>query len=292
MRILLTGACGMLGRAIRRVGADEHAFVLLDVAEDAAAEGGVRASITDESAVNRAADGCDAIIHTAAMHGASFGKESNAEFIRTNVLGAENLFQAALKFGIRRLVMSSTLEVLCGRDWKAYGAIVYDESLPPRPDWIYPQTKLQVEQLSSFYANNHGLEVANLRYSDVQDVPPEQLGLQLLARSITAADAARANLLAATRPGLRDEVFLVASDSPLTQRDVNDAQVDPWAVLERYWPECRPVLEQHGQTPHPNHFWPVSRIDKAKLMLDWELESRCDNYLRSLGWAGEQRKLA
>ena len=59
MRILLTGACGMLGRAIRRVGAADHEFVLLDITEDASTEGGVCASITDESAVFGAAEGCD-----------------------------------------------------------------------------------------------------------------------------------------------------------------------------------------------------------------------------------------
>jgi len=284
MRILLTGACGMLGRAIRRVGAADHQFIPLDITEDAATEGGVCASITDESAVFRAAEGCDAIIHTAAMHGSSFGKESNAKFIATNVLGAENLFQAAMKFGIRRLVMSSTLEILCGRDWKAYGTTVLDESLPPRPDWIYPQTKLQVEQLGSFYARNHGLEVANLRYSTVWDTPVEQIGMALLARRMTATDAANANLSAATRPGLCDEVFLIASDSPLTQKDVNDAQTDPWAVLENHWPGCRPILEKHKIEPKPDGFWPVSRIDKAKLMLDWDPQSRFENYLLHLGW--------
>ena len=286
MRILLTGACGLLGRAIRRVGADEHEFVLFDTVAEAASAGGICANITDEAAVFGAAEGCDAIIHTAAMHGSSFGQQSNAQFIRTNVLGAENLFQAALKFGIARLVMSSTLEVLCGRDWRAYGTAVYDESLPPRPDWIYPLTKLQVEQLGSFYARNHGLEVAHLRYSNILDVPPEQLGLHVLARNMTAADAARANLLAATRPGLRDEVFLIASDSPLTQQDVNNAHDDPWVVLERHWPGCRPVLEQHQHKPKFDHFWPVTRIDKAKLMLNWKPESRFDTFLRHLGWTG------
>ena len=286
MRILLTGACGMLGRAIRREGEAEHEFVVFDVADAAALAGGVSASITDEAAVMYAAEGCDAIIHTAAMHGTSFGKQSNAEFIRTNVLGAEHLFQAALKCGVRRLVMSSTLEVLYGRDWNAYGTAVCDESPPPRPDWIYPQNKLQVEQLGSFYARNHGLEVVQLRYSYVHDAPVEQLGLDLLARNITAMDTSRANLLATTRPGLRDELFLIACDSPLTQRDVNDAHDDPWAVLERHWPGCRPVLEQHGQEPRFDHFWPVARIDKAKLMLDWQPESRFDTYLRHLGWTG------
>jgi hypothetical protein len=41
MRILPTGACGALGRAVRRLAeARDHAFVLLDVAEQVVPDGG------------------------------------------------------------------------------------------------------------------------------------------------------------------------------------------------------------------------------------------------------------
>ena len=287
MRILLTGACGLLGRAIRNACGDgAHELVLFDLAAAVVQDGGIRADVTDAEAVMQAAQGCEAIIHTAAMHGALYGKASNAEFLRVNVLGAENLFQAALNHGIRRLVFSSTLEILCGRDWGAYSNVLLDESLPPRPDWIYPVSKLMVEQLGGFYAVHHGLEVVNLRYCWIRDKPPEELGLGLLARELPAVDAARANLLAATKPGLCNEVFNIAPDSPLTQRDCNEAiqGKDLWTILERHWPGSREVLCAHGVEPKPQHFWPVSRIDKAKLMLSWQPEATFEKFLRGLGW--------
>src|SRR5215207_5672877 len=137
MKILLTGACGLVGRAIMRCAGDMHDFVPLDISADVnGLPGGIHARITDRHAVLRAAKDCDAIIHTAAMHGTSKGEASNQEFIATNVIGAENLFEASVTHGIRRLVISSTLEVLCGGNWDAWGRTVYDEKLAPRPDWI------------------------------------------------------------------------------------------------------------------------------------------------------------
>ena len=68
MKILLTGACGDIASAVRRVGADEHEFVLVDVV-DAVRELGGHQGYHSPDAMMRLAEGCDAIIHTAAMHG-------------------------------------------------------------------------------------------------------------------------------------------------------------------------------------------------------------------------------
>jgi UDP-glucose 4-epimerase len=259
----------------------------MDVVEDVKQfDCGICASFTDETAVFDAADGCDAIIHTAAMHGASFCKATNAQFIATNVLGSENLFQAALKFDIPRLVMSSTMEVLLGRTWDAYGTALLREDMTPRPDWIYPLTKLQVEQMSEFYARVYGLETIDLRYMGFDDRPIEQLSFDLLARGLTVKDAAISNLLAATTPGLKNEILHIGPDTVLTQDDTNQAlRGDTWSVLERHWPGSEMLLKQKDLQPHTNHFWPVVPVDRAKNILNWKPESKFDVFLHSLGWS-------
>jgi nucleoside-diphosphate-sugar epimerase len=284
MRILITGAAGNLGRAVREQAKGEHDLVLFDQSEKIVADGGIRGQMTDRQAVHRAAQGCDAIIHTAAMHGAYRGKASNAQFIETNVLGTEYLFEAALKHGIKRLAIASSMEVMIGVDWGAYGTAVLDETLPPRPDWIYPVTKRQIEVLGSLYARHHGLEVVQLRYMAFGNAEAEALGLNLLARVISAEDVGQATLLAATKPGLKDEILHIGPDTPLTQRDVNEALEDPSAVLERLWPGCLPYLQKQGQVPKPDHFWPVTRIDLAKKTLGWAPRNTFETYLQSLGW--------
>ena len=284
MKILLTGACGCLGRAVRAAAGGKHEFVLLDQSPDVERAGGLRGSVTDADLVRRAAEGCDAIIHTAAMHGGTRGRESNAEFIKTNVVGAENLFDAALRAGAKRLAMASSMEVLVGGDWLCFGTAELDETFLPRPDWIYPVTKYQVEILGHFYARYHGLEVVQLRYMAFDDTPWEKLGLGLLSRNVSAADVGRATLSAATKPGLRDEVLNIGPDTPLTQRDINDAMTDPAKVLERYWPGSMAMLAKHGITPSFANFWPVTRIDRAKRVLDWQPQDTIEKYLHHLGW--------
>jgi UDP-glucose 4-epimerase len=285
MRILITGACGCLGRAVRRAAAGEgHELVLLDASEQVERDGGIRGSVTDADVVRRAAEGCDAIVHTAARHGGHRNTASKAEYIATNVIGAEHLFDAATRTGTKRVVMASTMEVLLGQSWDAYGTSVLDESLPPRPNWIYPVTKLQAGILGHHYARSEGLEVAQLRYVAFDDTPLEKLGLSLICRYVTADDAGRAMLLAATVPGLRDEVFCIGNDAPLGQRDTNDALVDPHVVLERHWPGSGAVLARHNLAPSPAHFWPITRIDNAKLKLGYRPRHTFEAFLDHLGW--------
>jgi nucleoside-diphosphate-sugar epimerase len=284
MRILITGAAGNLGRAVRQLGDGEHEWVLFDQSEAVLGDGGVRGEMTDREAVDRAVQGCDAIIHTAAMHGAFRGKASNAQFIQTNVLGTEYLFEAALKHGVKRLAIASSMEVMIGVAWGTYGTAVLDETLPPRPDWIYPVTKRQVEILGSLYARHHGLEVVQLRYMAFNQSTMEQLKFGLLARWVTAEDAGRATLAAATRAGLKDEILHIGPETPLSQTDVNEAQRDPEAVLERHWPGCMDVLRKRNLTPKPADVWPVTRIDRAKQVLGWRPRHTFAAFLESLGW--------
>jgi len=289
MRILLTGACGLLGRAVMKMAEGLHEFVALDLAQSVEALDGVRACVTDSEAVMQAARGCDAIIHLAAAHGGMRSQCDEATFIRINVLGTQSVFCTAMRWNIHRVVLASTMEVLGGHDWDAYGMTILDESLPPRPDWIYPVTKLQAEQLGSYYAKVHGREVVSLRYCGLHALPAEQLGLGLLARQLTADDAAAATLLAVSRPELRDEVIHIAPVSPLTQRDINESLLkNPWPVLERHWPGCCALLKNRGIEPERRWFWPVTRTDKARLMLAWRPRHTFETVLRAWGWQPPQ----
>ncbi|MCC6423980.1 MAG: NAD(P)-dependent oxidoreductase [Phycisphaerales bacterium] len=284
MKILITGAAGRLGSAVRHVARNEHQLILLDQSESISAIGGIRADLSDRDALDRAVKGCDAIIHTAALHGAFYGKRPNADFIRANVLGSEYLFDAAIRHGVKRLAIASSMEILVGINWAASGPVVLDESRTPCPDWIYPVTKRQIEILGSFYARHHGLEVVQLRYMGFGSMDDHDIGLGLLAHTLSTLDAARATLLAATNPGLKDEILHIGPDTPLTQKDIVDALKNPNAVLERHWPGCTPFLQKQNLTPLPEQFWPVARIDRAKLVLGWKPLDTFESFLNSLGW--------
>ncbi|MBV8162101.1 MAG: NAD-dependent epimerase/dehydratase family protein, partial [Acidimicrobiia bacterium] len=66
----------------------------------------VEGDITDAGAVKRAAAGCEAAIHCAALLGGA--SQDLAEFHAVNVVGATNVFDAAEALGMRRVVALST----------------------------------------------------------------------------------------------------------------------------------------------------------------------------------------
>jgi len=293
MKLLITGGCGCLGRAVvKACAAKEYDAVVLDRTESALESGGIQAEITDIDAVFAAAEGCDAIIHTAAFHGAERGKVSSADFISVNVIGADNVFQAALHHGIKRVVIASSMEVLLGKNWAASGMTVLDGQSPPRPDWIYPVTKLQIETLGGFYSKAHGLEVPQLRYVAFSDVPIRDLGYALLAHYVTSHDAASAAIAAVEKKGLSDEVLMIGPDTPLTQRDINEAiKGNVWEVLEYHWPGCRDVLEGFYGPPEASEFWPVTRTETTSLILGWKPRCTFDLLLQEMGWKANESKM-
>lgn len=64
--------------------------------------------IRDESRLRRALEGVDTVIHAAALKQVPAAEYNPFECIKTNVLGAQNLIEAALDCGVRRVVALST----------------------------------------------------------------------------------------------------------------------------------------------------------------------------------------
>lgn len=114
-RVAVTGAAGFIGRGVcERLVADGAEVLGLDLAASPAAmadaeRGGwdLRAcSTTDAAGVERALEGCDGVVHTAAIvsdHG------SMEEFIEVNVRGTRNVLDAARLHGAASVVHISSV---------------------------------------------------------------------------------------------------------------------------------------------------------------------------------------
>ncbi|MFH1567252.1 MAG: NAD(P)-dependent oxidoreductase [Gemmatimonadota bacterium] len=283
MRILVTGAAGCLGRAVRRLAAGKHEIVGVDVAPrgDGQVRGG---TFTDLGLMRELMAGCDAVIHAAALHGGHSETHTPLQYTQTNVLGLQGMLELGVELGVRRFVFSSTMEVVIGRRWESSGLAVVDEDTPANPDWIYPLNKLQCELLGRHYQRFHGVAFTALRYMWFQDKPG--LNPHLLARYLMPDDVARANLLAAERNERDFHLLHIGPETPLTNADIARAVTDPGAVAEQYWPGSGAVLARAGVTLGPQHFWPVTRIDRARVVLGWRPQVTFADYLRSLGWRG------
>lgn len=292
MKLFVTGISGRLGRALAfEATAQGHQVVGLDSqpwpANKTAAPDGVEVTVgsyDDESLRERLLSGCDTLIHTAGLHGAHIGKRSLADFLHWNVEVVGSMLEAAVRLGVRRAVLSSTMDVYVGTNWDASGMGVIDEEAPPRTNSAYGISRFLVEHLGRHMARDHGISVASLRYMSFDDTTIHQLGTQLLARTMTARDVAHAVLCAATKDRLVGESFNIGPKTPLTNQDIIAAQKDPDAVVEKCWPGAVTVLKANGVQLRPHDFWPVANIRKAQLMLGWEPQDTFESWLIDLGW--------
>ncbi|PID44727.1 MAG: nucleoside-diphosphate sugar epimerase [Proteobacteria bacterium] len=114
MQVLVTGANGHIGanvvRALLEKGHRVRAFIR-ESADRRGLEGlqidYVHGDIMDSKAVCSAAEGCDAIIHLAAVYKTI--AKTPEEIVEPAITGAENIFHAANKAGIKRIVYTSSV---------------------------------------------------------------------------------------------------------------------------------------------------------------------------------------
>ena len=64
--------------------------------------------VRDRERLRRALEGVDTVVHAAALKQVPAAEYNPMEFVKTNVLGAENLIQACLDSGVKRVVSLST----------------------------------------------------------------------------------------------------------------------------------------------------------------------------------------
>ncbi len=293
MRILVTGACGRLGSAVADVAGRQDIEVIGIDRADWSHESEMpamarfeRGDCTDVKLLDRLLPGCDAVIHTAGPHGADLRDLGLTEFLDGNVTANARLLEAATRADVGRVMFSSTIEVLVGRDWKPSGAAVLDESFPPVTDTQYALSRYLLEKLAEQYAHQHGICTASFRFMAFGYSTWQSIGAELLARSLSRRDAARAMLLGAQRDDLAGDVFHVGPETPLTNYDVIDALTDPHAVLERQFPGASEILAKHGSPLRSDHFWPVTSIRKARLILGYQPRDTFARWLREKGWPG------
>ena len=140
MRVLVTGASGFIGRALTaRLRADGHETRGVDLRADPAHDV-VAGDVTAPGAWQGHAQGCDAVVHTAAV--VSLRLDDPDGVWRANVVGTQHALEAAERAGARLVHLSSV--VVFGNDFPDG----VDERAPVRPTGVpYADTKIAAEQL-------------------------------------------------------------------------------------------------------------------------------------------------
>lgn len=143
MRVLVTGARGMLGSASARALAEAgHDVTVLQRGDSGLTFRQIRADICDAAALRDACGDQDAVLHMAARVSITGPWQ---EFLRTNVQGTEMLIEAAIDAGVQRFVYVSSPSVAhAGRSIVGGGAEPAD---PDRARSHYSRSKAMAEQL-------------------------------------------------------------------------------------------------------------------------------------------------
>ena len=215
-RILLTGAAGGLGRVLRpRLRARATLLRLSDAAAmDPAGPGEEvqQAALEDRAAVHRLLEGMDAVVH---LGGISTEQPFDA-IVQANIIGTYNLYEAARKQGVKRIVFASSNHVT--GYYRTDEVIAADAT--PRPDGYYGISKAFGENLSRFYFDRYGIETVCLR---IGSSFPEPKDRRMLATWLSYDDLERLVAASLMAPVVGHSVVYGMSDNTATWWDNTDA---------------------------------------------------------------------
>ena len=169
-RILITGAAGKIGSTLREGLRGRYPVLRLsDIAPLGSARDGeeiVRADLADLAEVEAAMRDVDCVVHLGAIP----GEDTWENILPNNVVGTWNVFEAARRQGVRRVIYASSHHAVgfYRRDREI------DQTVVPRPDGVYGVSKVFGEAVGRLFADKHGLSVACLRIGAFRDRPEDR----------------------------------------------------------------------------------------------------------------------
>ena len=170
-RVLVTGAGGFIGshlaERLAALGARTRAAIRYSSTASRGWLAGspfeadievVTIDVTDRDTVKKAAKDVDIVFHLAALIGIPYSYDAPQSYVRTNVEGSVNVFQAALEQGVERVVHTSTSEV--------YGTARYvpiDEDHPLQGQSPYSASKIGADKQAEAFWRSHALPIVTVR---------------------------------------------------------------------------------------------------------------------------------
>jgi nucleoside-diphosphate-sugar epimerase len=280
MRIAVTGGSGKLGRhVVRRLNDDGHQVLNLD----RTGERNPGLAIVDLRNYGQVLDvllglddrhsGFDAVVHLGAIPAP--GIIPDAATFENNMLSTYNVFQAARRAGINKVVYASS-ETVLGLPFDADPPYIpVDEEYPARPESTYSLVKHLEEQMAIQLTRwDPELSITGLRFSNVMDIEDYDrfpaFDADATARKwnlwgyIDGRDGAQAvaRALEHGKPGF--EAFIVANSDTVMSRSSA-------SLAAEVFPNVR-VTKELGK--HET----LLSIDKARRLLGFEPEHSWRSY--------------
>lgn len=202
----MTGAAGGIGGRLRTMLKGVYRELRLSdiavppgLAKDAPF---VPADLADFAQVEKAVQGAEGIIH---LGGVSIEKPW-ATIHPANIVGCYNLFEAARRHGVQRVVFASSNHVM--GFYRRKRRVGTDALV--RPDSRYGVSKAFGEALGAFYADKYGLRVLCIRIGNFADKPVDMRRMSIW---ISPDDLVQLIRIGLEHPDLRYEVVYGASEN-------------------------------------------------------------------------------
>ena len=272
MRIAVTGSSGKLGAVVvRELRASGHEVIGFDQ-HGTRGPGFVQIDLTDYGqvvdalqAVGDQHDGIDALVHLAAVPAP--GIRPDVATFHNNITSTFNVFWAAIRLGVTRIVYASS-ETVLGLPFDVPPPYIpVDEDYPARPESVYSLVKHLEETMAIELVRWHPeVSITALRFSNVM-VPEDYAAFpsfdaDALARKwnlwgyIDACDGAQAIERALeSAPAGFDRFIIAAADTVMSRP--NDELVA----------EVFPDVELHGEL---GEHTTLLSIDKARRLLGFD----------------------
>ncbi len=240
MRILITGATGNVGKGmIPLLRAAGHDLVLSDLprAPETDAYRGLpyhQLDIQHGFGLDRAAAGCEMILHLPAWHGIHWRDKTEADYWRLNIDGTFWMFQAAQAHKIKRVVFLSS------QAWHGH----YDK---------YGFTKRIGEELCEYNRVRHAIRYAAIRPAGF--VPWDDYlrrGVDFLYGAVHRNDviqciARSIEILVKPNVGEAEKIIVDAvRPNGFTAAQIENWTSDPLGTCERIFPNSRGLIEKYS----------------------------------------------
>ena len=245
--VLITGAAGGVGRALRGALAGKYQLRLSDlrpIKDLKPGERFMRADITRMADMLRITSGVDAIVHLG-----GYSVEGPWPLIqKANIEGCYNAYEASRRNKVPRFIFPTSNH--------AVGFYRRDETIDHRvyikPDGRYGVSKVFGEALGSLYADKYGLRVLCIRIGNVNERPIDKRRLSIW---ISPRDLGQLVSIGVEHPDLRFEIVYGVSDNKRAWYDNSNARrlgYQPQDRGEDYAAEVLakepPVTDQRAET--------------------------------------------
>ena len=166
MNVVLTGAAGLIGMALRPLLLERgHTVVPIDITDYGRNDSDLKLiSLNDRKALEALIrnETIDAVIHCGAISGPMLAKGQPLKLVAANIDATALLLDLARVHQLRRFVFCSSISV-----YGNVGNALISETTQLRPTSIYGATKVACEQLVQGFGAEYGVSGVSLRISRV-----------------------------------------------------------------------------------------------------------------------------